>query len=88
RDDDNEIYLFKPKTQERKSAAARPPHPCQLLCVIKFFHDHSWIGKCSGSAFQMLVNFPVTGDSSQVKAVDVTLTNSAGSVTINQLDFQ
>jgi hypothetical protein len=42
----------------------------------------------AGSAFQMLVNFPVTGDSSQVKAVDVTLTNSAGSVTINQLDFQ
>src|SRR5580658_1960750 len=34
------------QTQERKSAAARPPHPCQLLCVIKFFHDHSWIGKC------------------------------------------
>jgi hypothetical protein len=42
----------------------------------------------AGSAFQMLVNFPVTGDSSQVLAVDVTLTNSAGSVTINQLDFQ
>ncbi|HEY6344762.1 MAG TPA: hypothetical protein VIY49_24970, partial [Bryobacteraceae bacterium] len=46
RDDNNEIYLFKPKTEERKSAAARPPHPCQLLCIIKFFHDHSWIGKC------------------------------------------
>jgi hypothetical protein len=42
----------------------------------------------AGSVFQMLVNFPVTGDSSQVKAVDVTLTNSAGSVTMNQLDFQ
>jgi hypothetical protein len=41
----------------------------------------------AGSAFQMQVNFPVTGDSSQVMAVDVTLTNSAGSVTINQLDF-
>jgi hypothetical protein len=42
----------------------------------------------AGSAYQMLVNFPVTGDSSQISAVDVTLTNSAGSVTINQLDFQ
>ena len=36
-----------PKPKERKSAAARPPHPSKLLCVIKYFHDHSWIGKCS-----------------------------------------
>jgi len=31
----------------------------------------------AGSAFQMRVSFPVTGDSSQILAVDVRLTNSA-----------
>src|SRR5580658_3238053 len=57
RDDDNQICLFKTKTQERKSAAARPPHPCQLLCVIKFFHDHSWIGKCCGPYNESVFRF-------------------------------
>jgi hypothetical protein len=41
----------------------------------------------AGSAFQMIVNFPVTGDSSQVSAVDVTLTNSAGPVVNGRLNF-
>ena len=41
----------------------------------------------AGSAFQMRVSFPVTGDSSQISAVDVQLTNSAGIATIQRLKF-
>jgi hypothetical protein len=32
--DDYEIYLFKPKNQERKSAAARPPHPEVFMIIL------------------------------------------------------
>jgi hypothetical protein len=42
----------------------------------------------AGSAFQMRVSFPVTGDSGQIGAVDVKLTNSAGSVVLQHLSFQ
>jgi hypothetical protein len=42
----------------------------------------------AGSAFQMRVSFPVTGDSSQILAVDVRLTNSAGTTTIQHMNFQ
>jgi hypothetical protein len=42
----------------------------------------------AGSSFQMRVSFPVTGDSTQIGAVDVTLMNSAGSVTLQHLKFQ
>ena len=42
----------------------------------------------TGSSFQRRVSFPVTGDSTQIGAVDVQLTNSAGSVAIQHLNFQ
>jgi hypothetical protein len=42
----------------------------------------------AGSAFQMRVSFPVQGDSSQILAVDVQLTNSAGSTTLQHLNFK
>ena len=42
----------------------------------------------AGSAFQMRVSFPVTGDSSQILAVDVQMSNSAGTTAIQHLDFQ
>ncbi|HZT22689.1 MAG TPA: hypothetical protein VFB55_07255, partial [Verrucomicrobiae bacterium] len=42
----------------------------------------------AGSAFQMRVSFPVTGDANQILAVDVQLTNSAGITTIQHLNFQ
>jgi hypothetical protein len=40
-----------------------------------------------GSAFQVRVSFPVTGDSTQVGAVDMKLTNSAGTVALQRLTF-
>jgi hypothetical protein len=40
-----------------------------------------------GSAFQMLVSFPITGNSAKVGSVNVQLTNSAGTATISQLVF-
>ncbi len=39
----------------------------------------------SGSAFQMLVTFPVTGDASQVGAIDLQMTNTAGSIATQHL---
>jgi hypothetical protein len=39
----------------------------------------------SGSAFQMLVTFPVTGDASQVGAIDLQMTNAAGSIATQHL---
>jgi hypothetical protein len=48
----------------------------------------TYFSTTTGSAFQMRVTFPVTGDSTQVSAVDVQLNNSAGSVTIQHLVFQ
>jgi hypothetical protein len=47
----------------------------------------------SGSAFQMLVSFPVTGDASQVGAIDLQMTNTAGTIatqhlpTINEIPY-
>jgi hypothetical protein len=40
-----------------------------------------------GSAFQMLVSFPITGNAAEVGSVNVQLTNSAGTATISQLGF-
>lgn len=42
----------------------------------------------SGSSFLMRVTFPVTGDAKQVTAVDVSLTNSAGTARTQRLTFQ
>ena len=42
-------------------------------------------GGKSGSAFQMLVTFPVTGDASQVGAIDLQMTNAAGSIAAQHL---
>jgi hypothetical protein len=44
-------------------------------------------GSADGSAFQMLVTFPVTGNAAKVGSVNVQLTNSAGTSTISQLVF-
>jgi hypothetical protein len=40
-----------------------------------------------GSAFQMLVSFPITGNAAEVGSVNVQLTNSAGTSNISQLAF-
>ncbi len=40
-----------------------------------------------GGAFAMLVTFPVTGNAADVGSVNVQLTNSTGTTTINQLVF-
>jgi hypothetical protein len=45
-------------------------------------------GQASGSAFQMRVSFPVTGDQSKIGKVQATLTNAAGSVQTASLVFQ
>ncbi|MBV8842406.1 MAG: choice-of-anchor D domain-containing protein [Bryobacterales bacterium] len=50
------------------------------------FHTYFAAGN-GGSAFQMRVSFPVVGDSTQVGAVDVKLTNSAGAATLQRLTF-
>ena len=39
----------------------------------------------SGSAFQMLVTFPVTGDAAEVGAIDLQMTNSMGSIATQHL---
>lgn len=39
----------------------------------------------SGSAFQMLVTFPVTGDAAEVGAVDLQMTNTAGNIATQHL---
>jgi hypothetical protein len=36
----------------------------------------------------MRISFPVVGDSGQISAVDVKLTNSAGTETLQRLSFQ
>jgi hypothetical protein len=41
-----------------------------------------------GSAFAMLVSFPVNGNAASVGSVDVQMTNSAGTTTISQLIFR
>jgi hypothetical protein len=40
-----------------------------------------------GSAFAMLVTFPITGNAAEVGSVNVQMTNSAGTTTITQLGF-
>jgi len=40
-----------------------------------------------GSAFQMLVSFPVVGNATGIGSVNVQLTNSAGTTSITQLNF-
>lgn len=42
----------------------------------------------TGSAFQMRVSFPVTGDTTQISAVDVQMTNAAGSTAVQHLVFK
>jgi len=44
-------------------------------------------GQTGGSAFLMLVSFPVTGNVAAVGSVDVQLTNTAGSTTVSGLKF-
>ena len=52
------------------------------------FHAYFGSAPGTGSAFQMRVTFPVTGDSAQIGAVDVQLANSVGTTTITQLEFK
>jgi len=51
------------------------------------FSAYYQAGPPAGSSFLMRVSFPVTGDVTQIGAVDVTLTNSAGSVQLPRLNF-
>jgi len=44
-------------------------------------------GQTAGSAFLLRVTFPVTGDATIIRSVDVILTNSAGSVKLQRLNF-
>ena len=41
----------------------------------------------TGGAFAMLAGFPVIGDTNQISAVDVEITNSAGVVTVQHIAF-
>lgn len=50
------------------------------------FHNY-FAASQSGSTFQTLVTFPVTGEASQVGAVDVQMTNSTGSTATQHLLF-
>ncbi len=52
-----------------------------------FYQSESPGGVSPGSAFLMLVSFPVTGNEAAVGSVVVQLTNTAGSTTIAALDF-
>lgn len=45
----------------------------------------SYFNSGQGSAFQMLVTFPVTGDASQIGAIDLEMSNSAGSIPTQHL---
>jgi hypothetical protein len=48
------------------------------------FHSY-FLNAQSGSAFQMLVTFPVTGDAANIGAVDLQMTNTAGSIATQHL---
>jgi hypothetical protein len=50
------------------------------------FHSY-FTSEGGGSAFQMLVSFPVTGQANQIGAVDFAMTNSAGSTATQHLNF-
>lgn len=51
------------------------------------FHKYFFLGDKAGGAFSLQASFPVTGDVTQIGSVDVTLTNSVGTTTVNQ-NFQ
>jgi hypothetical protein len=50
------------------------------------FHNY-FASSTDGGAFQMLVTFPVTGNSAEVGSVDLQMTSAAGTTTISQLVF-
>jgi hypothetical protein len=52
------------------------------------FHAYFASAPATGSAFQMRVSFPVTGNSAQISAVDIQLANAAGTTSITQLAFR
>ncbi len=51
------------------------------------FRDY-YAGQTSGSAFKILVSFPVTGSAAPIGSVTVSLTNAAGVATTGSLPFQ
>ena len=52
-----------------------------------FYQGQTTSAAASGSAFLMLVSFPVTGNQSAVGSVEVQLNNIAGSTTVHGLNF-
>jgi hypothetical protein len=52
-----------------------------------FYQSQTKSGVSAGSAFLMLVSFPVTGDEAVVGGVEVQMTNTAGATTVQGLLF-
>jgi hypothetical protein len=52
-----------------------------------FFQGQTSSGPTSGSSFLMRVTFPVTGDATQIGAMEATLNNAAGAVKTQRLNF-
>jgi hypothetical protein len=52
------------------------------------FHQYFFGGSAAGGAFALHAKFPVTGDSTAVGSVDVTIQNSQGSSKTQRLPFQ
>ena len=61
--------------------------PIQADFTPQFENFYQGPAKGMGSAFQMLVSFPATGNIGEVGSVVVQLTNTAGSVTVSGLNF-
>ena len=52
---------------------------------LSTFHRYFFVSNTTGGAFGLLATFPVTGDTSQIGAVDVQITNSAGVTTAQKI---
>jgi hypothetical protein len=53
--------------------------------ATSIFHQYFFVSNTTGGAFGLLANFPVTGDTTQIGAVKVQITNSAGVTTAQQI---
>lgn len=53
--------------------------------ATSIFHQYFFTSNTTGGAFGLLATFPVTGDTSQIGAVDVQITNSAGITTAQKI---
>jgi hypothetical protein len=50
------------------------------------FHQY-FSSTTAGGSFSLLANFPVTGDTTQIIAVDVAITNSSGTTTAQHVSI-